>query len=125
MRQTRNTVAKERILELITKSKSALSHGDILEKLAGLCDRVTVYRVLDRLVDEELVHKVVAIDGVAKYASCHSCTNVHKHNHIHFSCEKCKSLTCIDNIEPSFVLPEQYTVLGVNFTVNGLCPQCS
>lgn len=125
MKQTRKTAAKTQILALISQSNSALSHGEIQLALDGLCDRVTIYRVLDRLTAEKLIHKVVNIEGGVKYASCHSCSTIHNHNHIHFSCENCKSLTCVDEVQPSFNLPPKYTVTEVNFTVSGLCPNCS
>lgn len=127
MKQTRNTTAKTEILKLINQSETALSHSEIQTTLDGLCDRVTIYRVLDRLVEEDLVHKVVNIDGGVKYASCHhhSDTEHHNHNHIHFSCEKCHTVTCLEDVEPTFVMPKKYKVKDVNFTVSGLCPQCS
>lgn len=127
MKQSRNTAAKSEILNLLEQSEVALSHAEIQSSLDGLCDRVTIYRVLDRLVDEELIHKVINIDGGVKYANCHSCSTAHNHNHdhIHFSCEKCKSVTCMEEVKPTFELPEKYKVTATNFTVSGLCPQCS
>ncbi len=127
MKQARNTTAKTAILNLIDQSDMALSHAEIQVSLDGMCDRVTIYRVLDRLTEEGLVHRIINIDGVVKYASCHSCSAMHQHHHshIHFSCEKCKSVTCIEEVEPSFKLPRKYKVNEVNFTVSGLCPQCS
>lgn len=126
MKQTRNTVAKNEILNLISHSSVALSHAEIQLALDGLCDRVTTYRVLDRLVEEGLTHKVVNVDGVIKYAACHSCAETHhSHNHVHFSCQKCKAVTCIEDVKPSFKLPKKYKVSEVNITVSGLCPQCS
>lgn len=125
MKQSRNTVAKTEILKLLNSSETALSHSEIQQILDGLCDRVTIYRVLDRLVDEDLIHKVVNIDGGMKYASCyHQQTTHHNHNHIHFSCKKCETVTCLENIEPSFQLPKNYKISEVNFTVSGICPQC-
>jgi len=127
MKQSRKTIAKTRILDLISQSDVALSHAEIQSALDGLCDRVTIYRVLDRLVEEGLAHKVVNIDGGVKYAFCAECTETsrhHAHNHIHFSCQKCKSVTCVDDVEPSFKLPENYIVNEVNFTVSGVCPEC-
>lgn len=124
MNSTRNTVAKMEISNLINQSDVALSHSEIQSVLDGLCDRVTIYRVLNRLVEEGLVHKVINIDGSVKYASCDSCLVSHNHNHIHFSCEKCKSVTCLEDVKPTFNLPKKYKVSEVNFTVSGLCPQC-
>ena len=127
MKQTRNTVAKAEVLRLLQASKCALSHAEIQHELHGLCDRVTIYRVLDRLLEEELVHKVVNADGGVKYASCNKCSTgaEHKHNHLHFSCEICSQVTCLDMIEPMFKLPRKYKVKEVHFTVSGVCPNCS
>lgn len=126
MKQRRNTVAKTEILNLLSHSKSALSHAEIKTALGGLCDRVTIYRVLDRLTEEGLIHKIATLDGVVKYAECHTCSvNEHHHNHIHFSCEQCHTVTCIENIEPVFKIPREYKVHNVNFTVSGICPECT
>lgn len=128
MKQTRNTAAKTEILKLINHSPVALSHAEIQSALNGLCDRVTIYRVLERLITEDEVHKVVNLEGVVKYASCHSCSSeekhIHTHNHAHFSCEKCKEVTCMEDIEPSFKVPKNYQVHEMNFTLSGICPNC-
>lgn len=124
MKTTRSTTAKTAVYELIMNSDVALSHSEI-QKLAGdLCDRVTIYRILDRLVTEDVIHKIATPDGLVKYAVCQK-TERHSHNHIHFSCEKCLSVTCLDTVEPIFEVPENYTIKEVNFTVSGFCPNCS
>ncbi len=125
MKSSRNTAAKTEIQELILASKSALSHTEIQNLLNGLCDRVTIYRVLERLTNEGLIHKIINIDGVVKYAACHSCEGKHSHNHIHFSCQKCKTVTCLEGVEPSYTMPKNYKVNEMNFTLSGICPQCS
>lgn len=124
MKQVRNTTAKTEVYQLINRSEVALSHAEIQSMINGLCDRVTIYRILDRLVEENLIHKIVNVDGGVKYAPCHSCSSVHHHNHIHFSCQKCKSVTCLEHVKPEFTLPKKYVVSEVNFTVSGVCPLC-
>ena len=126
MKTIRNTASKTAILELITNSDVALSQIEIQNTLNGLCDRVTIYRVLDRLVNEDLIHKIATTDGTIKFASCnHQHDNhSHSHQHIHFSCEKCLAVTCLENIEPVFKIPENYRVKEMNFTLTGLCPKC-
>jgi Fur family ferric uptake transcriptional regulator len=126
MKNTRNTTAKSAILELIQNSKVALSHTEIQKLNADLCDRVTIYRILDRLVNEDVIHKIATPDGTVKYASCHHTNDEHQHihNHVHFSCEKCHSVTCLDSVEPSYKIPDNYVVKEVHFTLSGLCPDC-
>ncbi len=126
MKNTRNTTAKATILELISSSEVALSHSEIQKLTTDLCDRVTIYRILDRLVNEDVIHKIATPDGTVKYASCHHHHDHqhHIHNHVHFSCEKCLSVTCLDSVEPSYKIPDNYLVKDVNFTLSGLCPKC-
>ncbi|WP_084163844.1 Fur family transcriptional regulator [Olivibacter sitiensis] len=125
MKNTRNTRARTEILNLITSSEEALSHSQIQSSLKDLCDRFTIYRVLDRLTYEGIIHKVVNIDGVIRYAKCHNCDEKHHPDHIHFSCEQCHTVTCLEDVEPQFKLPKKYKVHEVNFTVSGICPSCS
>ncbi len=122
MKPSRNTAAKIKILSIIRNSESALSRSEIQFVINGLCDRITVYRVLNRLVREGLIHQVINVDGGINYAisDTESCNRYH----IHFSCQKCQSITCMSDVEPVFHLPENYRINSVNFTVSGLCPRC-
>lgn len=126
MKNTRNTTAKTAILEIIKNSEVALSHSEIQKLNQESCDRVTIYRILDRLVAEDVIHKIATPDGTVKYASCNHNHDAHQHahNHVHFSCEKCLSVTCLDTVEPTYNIPENYLVKEVNFTLSGLCPNC-
>lgn len=125
MKQTRNTQAKTEILSLINTSETALSHHMIQEKVGALCNRVTIYRVLERLEEEGLIHKFVNVDGVVNYAKCHSCREGHHfHDHIHFNCKKCHEVTCIENIVPKVTLPSQFVAEEYNLVVSGICPNC-
>lgn len=126
MKTSRNTTARKAILELINQSETALSQPAIQHKLNGLCDRVTIYRVLDRLFSEGLIHKVVGVNGVVNYAACTSCNHAHthEHEHIHFSCRICNTLCCLDQVIPSFNLPAGFQAEETFFTVTGICPKC-
>jgi Fur family ferric uptake transcriptional regulator len=122
----RNTQAKKTILEIVNQSSTALTHLEIQKQTNELCDRVTVYRVLNRLVDEGLVHKIIDLNGVVNFASCKSsCNHKHTHNHVHFSCNSCSEITCVENVVPTFELPEGYQIEQVNITVSGICKKCT
>lgn len=124
MKTTRNTTAKTAVTEILSKSKTALSHTEIHKLTADLCDRVTIYRILDRLVNDDIVHKIVDLDGTVKYAKCHHAHPVTIHNHAHFSCENCHEITCLESVKPSYIIPHNYKVNDINFTLSGLCPNC-
>jgi len=127
VKNNRSTVAKSTILELIENSEIALSQPDIQAKIGDLCNRVTIYRVLDRLVDEGTIHKIIDIDGLTKYMSCNHCESQEKHNHhhLHFHCSSCGEVTCLHQILPEFKLPKGYIVTEANFMVSGLCKKCN
>lgn len=125
MKQIRNTKPKAEITALISSSGVALSHAEIQNLMGGTCDRVTIYRILDRLTQEGRVHKIINMDGVVKYATCQHCETGHHHDHIHFSCENCKKVICIESAVPEIQLPEKFTVHNCNFVVSGICPECS
>lgn len=124
MLTSKNTVAKTAIQALLNGAQVALSQAEIQLAINNMCDRVTTYRVLDRLVTEGVLHKIINTDGVIKYAVCHTCTAKHVHNHIHFSCNSCKAVTCLVGVIPSYNIPKKYLVTDVNFTVSGICPNC-
>ena len=127
MKSSRTTASKTAILKLIQSSVVALSHAEIQKTLDGLCDRVTIYRVLDRLMSDDLIHKIAMLDGTIKYAACRhvQCeTKSDLHQHAHFSCRKCTKVTCIVDVNPVFNLPTNYVVKEINFTISGYCPDC-
>ncbi len=103
-----------------------MSHQEILKAIPEKINRVTVYRALDRLVEEHKIHKIIDMNGVAKYASCQDCTEEnHVHHHLHFSCSSCNQVYCLDDVMPGFNLPSGYQVNEVNFTLGGTCPTCN
>ena len=124
MSKSRTTEARTEILNILNATDEALSHADIEMKLNGLCNRVTIYRNLNKLVEEGFLHKVINLDGVLMYAKCQQCDEVHVHNHVHFSCEICKTVNCLEEVEPTFKLPKGYKLSEANFTILGVCPYC-
>ena len=127
MKITRNTKAKKAVLDEIKQNKTAMSQAEIYNKVKDICYRVTVYRILERLVKEVKIHKIVNINGVINYAPCNSCEHeqhVH-HDHLHFSCTTCKKLTCISDNHIELNMPSNYFVSEVYLTVSGTCPDCS
>jgi len=127
---SRNTKAKTAILELINSSSSALTQVQLQEKLNGLCDRVTIYRVLERLVKEQKIHRIATGIGAIQYASCTTCDHHddkhnHNHEHLHFTCEKCHATHCLSSTIQIPELPTGYLVHEHLFTLKGICPACN
>lgn len=124
LRKTPNRVS---ILNEFSKSKHALSHGDIEIALKEL-DRVTIYRTLSSFADQGIIHKVLDESGTSKYALCMAECSEHKHedSHVHFSCTKCKRTFCMENISiPHLPIPKGYAVKELNLLVQGICKNCN
>ena len=125
-KQVRTTAAKQHIREILGQAGIALSQPEIQDQTAGVCDRVTVYRVLDRLLQEGEIHRTIGMDGITRYASCKQCDHDHghQHDHVHFSCEVCGEVTCLDKVVPQLKLPKGYQPRDASYMISGVCPTC-
>jgi len=120
----RNTPARQEILDLLSKSTSALSQDMIEQQMTIEADRVTIYRLLNRFCEDGIVHKIVAEDGKSYFALCNSCEeHHHHHDHFHFKCTVCAKLECL-NQPIEITLPTGYKVTDMNCVVNGICSNC-
>ncbi|MBD3724163.1 MAG: transcriptional repressor [Flavobacteriaceae bacterium] len=126
MKRTRNSNTKKEIISLLESKEVALTHKDFQDYFQDKIDRVTIYRALDRLVEEGKLHKIANIDGGTQYALTHQNCEHHKsaHNHVHFSCEFCKKTICLDDISPKLKLPKDYMIKDIQIIVSGICPNC-
>ena len=125
----RVTSARVKVLATLMQADEALAHLDVQQRLAGgptEIDRVTVYRVLDWLVEQGLAHRVSGPDRVWRYS-------VHGHRataHGHFKCRRCERMFCMR--EPGSLsrtlramLPDGFTGDEVELTVFGRCADCA
>ncbi|MFM2385334.1 MAG: hypothetical protein RL660_91 [Bacteroidota bacterium] len=126
MNKSRNTIAKTQIKKILDEANIAYSRQELQDLLSGVCDRVTVYRVLDRLEASNEVHRVVTPEGVIKYASCvrcdHSATQVH--NHYHCCCSICGKVECMYNYVVTLPVVEHCEITFANLAVTSVCSSC-
>ncbi|MFN6183346.1 MAG: Fur family transcriptional regulator [Burkholderiales bacterium] len=114
----------------------ALSHHDVAEKLLhqgwtdhDLPDRVTLYRVLEWLVDQGLAHKMAGDDRVFRFSLNAGDDGKHNH-HAHFQCLCCHRMFCLhENAQVqqalSAALPHGFKAQQVSASVKGQCAECS
>ena len=124
----RKTVARVKVLEYLLEQNSAISQPELEKKLNDIGDRVTLYRILHSFEENGIVHKILDSSGTFRYALCvnETCLNEsHQHEHIHFDCEVCGIVKCLDNVLlPEIQLPSNYKVSELQFVVKGVCPNC-
>ena len=121
----RVTTSRVKVLDFLLGQTESLTHHDIQQRLAadsGI-DSVTLYRVLDWLTENQLVHRIGGADQVWRF----SAGGGHQsHEHAHFQCTKCATLTCFTEVKlpAALALPEGFRSQEVDYLIKGLCPRC-
>jgi Fur family ferric uptake transcriptional regulator len=109
---------------MLAASQCALSEHDLEVELDDNCDRTTIYRTLNTFFDEQIVHKLVDIDGTTRYIY-----NEKKYalpEHVHFKCNDCGMISCLESLSVEHLhLPTGYTKTAANFLVVGTCNDCN
>ncbi len=122
----RVTSQRKQVLSLIVDSPNATAHLDIQRELPDF-DRVTLYRTINKLLDNGIIHKIQLDDSDLHYALCgHTCDEeAHDHNHVHFKCSKCHKVKCIEPVQPLNLDLKGYFIEGVEVQVSGVCDTCN
>ena len=129
----RCTEARVRVLAALMAAPAALSHADLrrgLEQEPGpALDRVTLYRVLEWLVERGLAHRVPGADRIWRFSVDAAEPPGHP-QHGHFRCVRCERTFCMRATQRGLVravramLPEGFSGDEVELTVLGRCAEC-
>jgi len=121
----RSTESRTKVLAVLLESGRALTHHQIQTFSGRLrdLDRVTVYRVLQWLEKNGLVHKFADEGRVWRFMADHGGTAEHPH----FKCERCGSVICLEEakVQSNLHLPSGYSSTRIELTVLGLCAVCT
>jgi Fur family ferric uptake transcriptional regulator len=123
--KARVTTTRVKVLDFLLSQTDSLTHHEIQEKLAAeAIDSVTLYRVLEWLTENELVHRIAGADQVWRFSAG---GGHHAHEHAHFQCTRCDKLTCFTELKlpQAMALPDGFHSQEVDFLIKGLCPRCA
>lgn len=117
-----------RVLACLGEAAGALCHGEVEQRLnaegAGVMDRVTLYRVLDSLVDCRLALRTVDARGVYRFLL--TAKQAGHMAHAHFHCQQCGGVICLEQMPvPAPKLPSGFVARQVAVDVRGLCGRCA
>ena len=121
------TTHRIRILEAIGSNSAPLNAQEIFDVLrrTHTINRVTVYRVLDALVDHGLVERISG--GRASFYGL--APNTHHQRHPHFYCRQCGRMNCLmpqsismDTTDLERIFPGK--IDSVEVRVDGVCSSC-
>jgi Fur family ferric uptake transcriptional regulator len=136
----RVTGARVKVLAVLAQADEALTHTEVQRRLEHgdareLLDRVTLYRVLEWLVEAGLAHRVSGPDRVWRFSAHgdghgHGAHEGHGPQHGHFKCRRCERMFCMKASTRLArtvrgMLPDGFAGDEVELTVLGLCADCA
>ena len=114
----------EVLLNEFNNNSSAISVTKLVTKLNSRFNKTTIYRVLDKLEDDGVLHSFLGKNGLKWYAKCNGCSaDKHKDLHPHFQCLDCGKVDCLSfNIEIPKISNRK--IEFSQFLIQGQCEEC-
>lgn len=120
----RKTKSLESILNEFNKSNAAISAKQLIEHLDNKFNKTTIYRVLDKLEEDGVLHSFLGKNGLKWYAKCKDCSSKnHQDVHPHFQCSDCGKVDCL---EVSITIPKipNRKIEFSQLLIQGKCEEC-
>ena len=128
----RLTQPRVAVLAMLLASDHAISQQDVATAIASHhpIDRVTVYRVLEWLVEVGIAHRIAGDDRVWRFmlnSDDGDARSSAQHQHAHFTCNQCGQTFCLNDMSTklNFKLPEGFKTSDVDLKFRGACAHCS
>src|SRR5471030_1512745 len=114
IRSTNARVTKTRVkvLDYLLSHNRSQTHHEIQQALSqdSDIDSVTLYRVLEWLTENELVHRIAGADQVWRFSAG---AGHQAHEHAHFQCTRCADVTCFNEVKlPAPVANKTTAIIG-------------
>ncbi|ARV08429.1 transcriptional regulator [Winogradskyella sp. PC-19] len=121
----RKTKAVNTVLNIFEEKNEAKSVVSLIELVKGEMNKTTVYRILDRLEQDGIIHSFNGKDGLKWYAKCHGCSShSHSDTHPHFQCTECDKVECL-SLEVKIPTLKNHKVETTDILLRGQCESCS
>lgn len=135
----KSTASRLEVTSVLVQHSDPLTHQDILKQLPDSFDRVTLYRVLDWLLQNGIIHRIAG-EGRAwhfqlnasnkkEYNEAAASTKkgfINQHSHAHFQCSNCGKVFCLENVHPKLTnaMPANFDIDSVELNIKGKCVSC-
>ena len=124
MNSFNKTKSVKALLEVFYDSDEAISAINLVKLLKPIMNKTTVYRILDRLEKNKLLHKFIGKDGLSWYAKIdNDSISDNSKLHPHFQCSDCGITKCLDQ-ELSVPLVPNYKIDTAELLLIGQCENC-
>ena len=117
----RKTKSVKLLLDVFNKNINAISIVSLVDKFSNKMNKTTVYRILDRLEQEGILHSFIDQKGLKRYAK--DLENNHSNAHPHFICEDCGISRCV-KINIAVPNISQYNIKNTEHILIGICKEC-
>jgi Fur family ferric uptake transcriptional regulator len=136
----KSTSSRLEVMTVLVQSKLPKTHQEILKQLPDNFDRVTLYRVLDWLLKNHMIHRIAGEDRAWRFQlngpsdmkqgekkvlpKGHHFLN--GHTHAHFKCAECGKVYCLENVHPVLTdtIPADFVVDSIELSIRGKCNNC-
>ena len=120
----RKTIAVTTLLQIFEDKNEAKSVVNLIALLKDEMNKTTVYRILDRLEQDGVIHSFNGKDGLKWYAKCEGC-HAHQHSdkHPHFQCTECDKMECL-SIDVKIPSLQNHKVVSTDILIMGQCEVC-
>ena len=119
----RNTKSVKILLDEFNND-DAISVIELIRRLNTKLNKTTIYRVLDKLEDDGILHSFLGNNGIKWYAKCNGCSiSAHSDVHPHFQCLNCGRMDCLPE---SIVMPKisNREIMHSHVLIQGTCELC-
>lgn len=120
----RKTKSIEKVLEEFQQHSEAISAVNLIKRLDSKMNKTTIYRILERLEDDGILHSFLGADGVKWYAKCNGCTkSEHMDIHPHFQCLDCGRVECL-SVHINIPQIPNREIINSQVLIQGRCEEC-
>ena len=121
-----NTKQKDLILNVIKNQRHEFTIKDIYEELKDKVGLTTIYRLIDKLVGDNIINKYITKDNVTYYQYLERCE---EENHFYLKCDKCGDLVhidcdCISELSSHIFKKHNFVLNKDHIIINGICEKC-
>ena len=120
------TKQKDIILDIIKKQKHEFTIKDIYESIKDEVGLTTVYRLVDKLVEEKRINKTIDSTNTTYYQYLEECNHG---NHFYLKCDKCGNLIhvdcdCIEELTNHIFKDHKFKPSKDHIIIDGTCSKC-
>ena len=125
-REHYNTKKKDIKNNGIKKQKHEFTVKDIYDELKDQVGLTTIYRMIDKLITENILNRYISKDNTTYYQYLKECE---EDNHFYLKCDNCGELVhidcdCIEELSNHIINKHGFKPNKKNIIINGTCERC-